>query len=147
MITLNLQFFGNGKSGGEGRQLMGKSGGPGLNQNDIVQETDVWSYRHRAENQPFVDHINSSIYDITDDFPDVMRETVATVSASQLKGMAAASVLGYWDNEGGLALNQNYTDIQKMNSVYDEAVRTGYHPSRGGKSGTQAVLLFTPNKN
>lgn len=141
MIKLNLQMFGGGNSGKDGkpRERLSKQKG-GLSEKDIMSETDVWSYRHRKDNEPFVDSINTSIRDITDDFPDVMRETVYTVNAAKLRGSAANGVLGYWSpGRNALALNQQYTNIEKMNQVYDEAVRTGYHPGRGGKNGTQAV--------
>ena len=50
MIKYNLQFFGGRGSGGGGESL-GSGGGGSVN---FVSETDVWSYRHNPNNQPFV---------------------------------------------------------------------------------------------
>lgn len=38
-------------------------------------------------------------------------------------------------------LNQNFTNVDKMNSVYDNGVAQGFHPSRGDRTGTEAVAL------
>lgn len=135
MIELNLQLFGgNGSSG----PSLG-SGGGGLNPNDIKSETDVWSYRHRKGNEAFVDEINTGVGRIQSDFPDLM-DTVNTVNTAELKGAAKQGVLGFYGG-GTVALNQNYTDINKMNSVYDASVKSGFHPSRGSRTGTEAVAL------
>lgn len=114
--------------------------GSGKNVN-IVNETDVWSYRHNPDNAPFVDEINTGVLAVQDDFKDVM-ETVYHVNAAELGGLDKQSTLGYWDPMNKtLALNQNFTDVDKMNKVYDESVKSGYHPGRGDKTGTQAVAL------
>ena len=106
---------------------------------DIVNETDVWTYRHRQQNEPFVDAINTGVAALQNDFKDVM-ETVNYVYAAELGGMDRFTTLGYY-GAGSLGINQNYTDVGKMNAVYDEAVRTGYHPGRGNRTGTEAVSL------
>lgn len=128
---------GRGSSSGDGPAL-----GNGGNQNiNIVSETDVWSYRHRQGNEPFVDAINSGVRTIEDDFPGLMAD-VNTVAAATLGGANKRNILGYYSRgDKTIALNNNYTDVDKMNSVYDRSVRTGFHPSRGGKTGTEAVAL------
>lgn len=112
----------------------------GSGENINIQETtDVWSYRHKQGNEPFVDAINTSVGRIQNDFPDIM-QTVDHVDAAKLGGKDAQQVLGYWDHGGKtLALNRNYTNIPKMNSVYDASVDSKYHPSRGNRTGTEAV--------
>lgn len=122
---------------GSGSDGPGLGGGSGKNVN-IISSQDVWSYRHRQGNEPFVDEINSGIRNISDDFPGMMN-TVQKVDAAKLGGADANTVLGFWSSDGQLALNENYTDVDKMNSVYDRATQSGYHPSRGNKSGTYAV--------
>lgn len=137
MFNLDLQFFGgrgSGSSGGGGLSLRGG----GMSPNDIVNETDVWSYRHRRGNEPFVDAMNQAARRMSDDFPNLMR-TVNSVDAAELRGASRYGVLGYY-GDGRVALNQNYTDIDTMNRTYDAAVKSGFHPSRGGKSGTEAVM-------
>lgn len=132
-IEMNLQLFGG--RGASGESL---SSGSGKNIN-ILNTEDVWSYRHNRDNEPFVDEINKGVGRIATDFPGVM-DNVNTVDAAELGGKDREGTLGFY-GDGQLALNQNYTDPDKMNNVYDKAVRDGYHPSRGGLSGTQAVAL------
>lgn len=135
-MKYNLQFFGGRGAGGGGASLPNDS--KGLSPNSISKEVDVWSYRHNRNNEPFVDAMNSSARDMVNDFPDLM-DTVTQVNAGTLKGAPARSVLGYY-GDGRVALNTNYTNVDKMNSTYDAAVKSGYHPSRGNKSGTEAVM-------
>ena len=137
MIKLDLQFFGGrgSSSGGDGAGLPESSGG--MSSASISKEVDIWSYRHKKDNEPFVDAMNTAARAMVDDFPDLM-STVRTINAGTLKGAAARRVLGYY-GDGGVALNTNYTNIDKMNATYDAAVKSGYHPSRGNKSGTEAV--------
>lgn len=130
MLKLKLQFF-----GGRGQNL---GGGSGVSIN-IISETDVWTYRHNKNNERFVDEINTGVYNIQKDFTDIM-DTVYTVSSAELGGKDKMGTLGYY-GQGGLAINQNFTDVNKMNAVYDSAVKSGFHPSRGNKTGTEAVTL------
>lgn len=137
MIKLKLQFFGgNGSSGSSGGASLGGSSGKPIN---IVSETDVWSYRHNQNNEPFVDAINSGVREVQDDFPDIM-QSVNAVNAAELGGADKEGTLGFY-GQGRVALNENYTDIDKMNGTYDLAVASGYHPSRGNKTGTEAVAI------
>lgn len=136
MLKLNLQFFGGRGASSGGAGLPGKS--KGLSPNSISKEVDVWTYRHRQDNEAFVDSMNTAARRMSDDFPGLM-DTVTNVNAGTLKGSAARNVLGYYGG-GRVALNTNYTNVDKMNSVYDSAVKSGYHPSRGNKTGTEAVM-------
>lgn len=114
------------------------SGGGGASV-DIKSEEDVWSYRHNPNNAPYVDAINSGVSKIQNDFPDLM-DTVYSVNTAELGGADKTNTLGFYD-QGKVRLNSNYTDVNKMNATYDAAVKSGYHPSRGKLSGTEAVAL------
>lgn len=122
------------------------SSGPSLSDSsgkniNIVGETDVWTYRHNPNNEPFVDAINSGARRIHEDFPGMM-DAVENVSASELAGADKSGTLGYYSEaDKTVAINQKYTDVDKMNQVYDQAVSEGYHPGRGNLSGTEAVTL------
>ena len=133
MIRLDLQLFG-GRGSGSGGESLASGSGEKIN---IKSETDVWSYRHNAGNEPFVDKINSSVRDMADDFPGLMND-VKEVNSAELGGKDKTQTLGYYGG-GKVALNSNYTNVEKMNNVYDQAVKSGYHPSRGIKTGTEAV--------
>lgn len=128
--------MGNGRSlGNSGVNLGGGSGGSV----NLQQATDIWSYRHNPNNAPFVDSINNSVADINLDFPDVA-DSINQVDAVKLGGKDNNGTLGYWQPATGtLAINQNFTDIDKMNAVYGASVRSGFHPSMGNKNGVEAV--------
>ena len=124
-----------GRGGSSG---MGGDSGENVN---IIDTTDVWSYRHKSNNEPFVDAINEGARKIQNDFNDLM-DTVATVNAAELGGDDKYTTLGFYSSGMKMvALNQNFTDIDKMNKVYDKSVEKGYHPSRGNLTGTEAVAL------
>lgn len=126
-----------GGRGSKGRSL-GKGRGGKVN---IQSELDVWSYRHNPNNAPFVDAINSGVETIQNDFPGIM-DDVNYVNAATLGGADKEGVLGYYSRDSkSVSINDNYTDINKMNAVYDEAVKDNYHPGRGNKTGTEAVAL------
>lgn len=129
--------MGRGSSGMGGGSL---SKGSGANIN-IENTLDVWSYRHNPDNAPFADQINEGMRKIQRDFTGIM-DSVQTVSAATLGGKDKRNTLGYYaPGLGGLAINDNYTNIDKMNTTYDAAVKSGFHPKRGRLSGTQAVTL------
>lgn len=132
MIKLNLQLHGGRGAGGS---LSNAPSGENIN---IQSQTDVWTYRHREQNEPFVDNINDAVRQVNDDFPGLMSETVNEVNSAELGGADKYNTLGFYGG-GQLALNANYTNVEKMNSVYDKGVADGYHPGRGNKTGTQAV--------
>lgn len=129
MIKYDLQFFG-GRGAGLG------SGGGGLSRANILNETDVWSYRHNRNNAPFVDSINTAARNLQEEFPDLMQH-VTSVNAATLGGKDA-STLGYYDRlSRSVSLNTNYTNINKMNTVYDSDKT--FHPSRGNRDAVEAV--------
>ena len=134
-MEINLQFFGGrGSDGGGGGESLSEGSGKKVN---VIDTLDVWSYRHNPKNQPYVDSINQSVKDMNEDFPGLM-DFVSEVDTATLGGRDKTETLGFYGN-GRVALNSNYTNVDKMNTVYDKAVESGFHPSRGDKNGTQAV--------
>ena len=127
--------------GGRGASSGGLGASSGKNIN-VVSELDVWSYRHNPNNEPFFEEIISGVRKIENDFPGIMSETVASVNAATLAGADKNNTLGYYSSsDKSVSLNTNYTDVDKMNYVYDASVSAGYHPPRGNTSGTEAVAL------
>ena len=125
--------MGNGMSGID----MGGGGGSV----NTVSATDIWSYRHRQGNEPFVDAINSGMRALDNDFPG-FTSGINRVDAVVMSGRDKYDTLGYWSpGDKQLGINQNYTDINKMNGVMDTAARKKFHPPRGNKTGTEAVAL------
>ena len=131
----------NGTNPGPGGQGGGKLGGGNINEK---KSTDVWSYRHDPNNAPFVDAINSAARTLENDFPGLMKD-VNKVNAVELGGNQRTQVLGYYMTDGSgkhsVNINTEYTDIDVMNATMDAAAKSGFHPSRGNKSGTEAVAL------
>lgn len=126
---------GRGMGGGSG---MGSAGGGSVS---VASEMDVWSYRHNPNNEPFVDAINEGVAKIQNDFPGVMND-VNFVNAATLNGIDKVTTLGFYSRaDKSVSLNTNFTDIDKMNKVYDRSTQSGFHPSRGNLSGTEAVAI------
>lgn len=48
--------------------------------------------------------------------------------------------MAYWDTNGNLAVNQKYMNTKKMNDAMDRAEKSGFHPSRGNKTGLEATV-------
>lgn len=122
--------------------MRGRDGGGSTGGNvKVLSSTDVWSYRHGAGNAPFSDAINDGMNAIDDDFPG-FTAGVNTVDAVVLGGRNGDNILGFWSPaDKQLAMNQKYTNQKAMNEAIDNATKTGFHPSRGNKSGTEAVAL------
>lgn len=125
--------MGRGSSRGGGTAL-----GKGRNKNvRVISSTDVWSYRHRRDNEAFVDQINSSVRTMEDDFPGLM-QTVTSVNAAELGGKDKTQTLGFYSPaDKSVSMNQYYTDIDRMNAAYDNS--GSYHPGRGNKTAVEAV--------
>lgn len=121
--------------------MKGNDGGGGGGNINVINATDMWSYRHGAGNTPFADGVNNAMKSIDADFPGFM-QSVNTVDAVTMSGKDATQTLGFWSpSDKQLAINANYTDVAKMNTAMDAAARSGFHPSRGNKSGAEAVAL------
>ena len=125
---------GRGGSSGMG----GDSGKPV----QIAGMEDIWSVRHDPNNEDYVDAINEGARKISEDFSSLMTDTVNVVNSATLLGEDKNTTLGFYSRfDRSVSLNDNFVNIDKMNMVYDEATRQGYHPSRGNLSGTEAVAL------
>lgn len=116
-------------SGGGSFGKFGKGGGQGI---DIKSTTSLVSDRERRPEE--VDQALSVARDILKDYGiEVEDLQIATLGAKD------QNVMAYYDAGGNLAINKNFFDAQKMNGAYDENVKSGFHPSRGNKTGIEAV--------
>ena len=127
MIKYYCGGRGSSSSGG-GR--FGRGGG--LNPANIVSTSSLISARNGGYRDE-VDQVLTVAKDIQDQYGVNLDYDIAT-----LKGKDAQGTLGYYDGSN-LAINQNYLNVDKMNKTYDASVESGYHPSRGNKSGLEAV--------
>ena len=100
---------------------------------------DTWSLvSERERNQTEVDQVLTVGRAISEDFGENVTDwRVAKLDAKHGNTIAFCSAIGD-DNE--IAINENYFDAKAMDTAYDGSVKSGYHPSRGRKSGTEAVV-------
>lgn len=125
---------GRGADGGN----LGGGGGSSIN---VISETDLWDYRHKKENERYVDNINEVIRDVTEEY-HALEGGIYEVTMGKFEGKDKYQTLAFW-SEGGkkLCFNQNFGDVDKVQKAYDESVEQGFHPSRGNKTGEQAIAL------
>lgn len=128
-MKLNLQQFGgrgsgSGKGGGD---LLGKQGNVGKisNVRDMISE--------RSKRQAETDEVLSVGRRMTG-----LYGGDSAVNQFQIAKVGGGT-MAYYDAEGNIALNEKYMNSEGMNRAYDAAVKGGFHPSRGNKSGMQAV--------
>ena len=120
--------MGRGRSGAGGNL---KNGGGGVNPANIHNERDLVSERERKQAE--VDGVLTVARDIADEYGvDVGQFMLADVGGKD------SSTMAYSDGEN-IGFNSKYFDGAKMDAAYDACVESGFHPSRGKKSGIEAV--------
>lgn len=124
MIKLGLQFFGGRGSSSGGNT----SGSTRLN----IKQTESLLSASGKRNE--INSVMNAVKRVADDYGVTLDDIqIATL------GGRNQNVMAYYDSKGNLAVNKNYFDGQKMNDSYDACVKSGFHPSRGNKSGLEAV--------
>lgn len=113
-------------SGGSG---LGSGGGVTVN---VISTTDLTSERER--NPQSVDDTLSVLRDINDQYGYIINDTVvADIGKSP-------AIAYYEEGTATLGINKDYFNAEKMNASYDKCVDNRWHPPRGDKSGTEAVV-------
>ena len=119
---------------GSSRASVGVGGGV-MKPSDIKKEEDMF-YFEGNKREFAVDDALAVDRNIVKEFGEAA--AVKNMYVSELKD---DNVLGYYRRgDNILALNQSYLDRDVMNATYDSGVASGFHPSRGSKSGTEAVV-------
>ena len=127
MIKLNLQLF-----GGRGSSSGGGGGGGTTGGNIKVLSTDSLLSASGKTNE--INSVMGAVKKVSDDYGvDLSDLRIAKLDKKD------QGVMAYYDASGNLAVNENYFNSKAMNSAYDNSVKSGYHPSRGNKSGLEAV--------
>ena len=117
--------------GGRGSSSSGGAYG-GLNPANVVSTTSLISAREGSRRE--VDQTLTVLRDVESRYGVVVEDAeIAT-----LKG-AGQRTMAYYDSAGNLAINKSYFDAAKMDAAYDGCVASGFHPSRGNKTGIEAV--------
>lgn len=116
--------------GGRGGTSGGATGGVGVGK--VRETSSLISLRETYQTE--VDQALEVLSDVRDRLGiDVNDMLVANVSGS---------TLGYYDGSGNIAINEKYfKNLESLNSVYDNSIKTGFHPERGKYSGLQAVMI------
>lgn len=119
---------------GRGSSRAKRHGGGGGGSADNI--TDMISARNDANAQQVDD-----VLKVADVMTRRYGKDVAVEGNFQVGDMKGknANVLGYYDMNGNICMNSKYLTNQNMDSVMDECTKSGYHPSRGNKSGIYAV--------
>ena len=132
MLKMNLQFFG-GRGADSG---LGSGSGSTFSHK---KDKDIWEYRHNQKNERFVDNVNQTIREMGDNFGE-LQSTINDVYTAKLSGKGSAGVLAFWNENGELGINKRFANVDKIKAVYNESVKTGFHPSKGNKTAEQAVI-------
>ena len=106
-------------------------GGGGLNPADIVSTTDMISERNRAPRS--VQEVLQTSKEVWEEYG----ENIGQFVFAELKPKAQ-STIAYWDGER-IGLNTRYADVDGLNAAYADTVKSGFHPSNGNRTGTEAV--------
>lgn len=123
--------MGRGRSNGS----VTRNKGGGVKPGDIVKEEDMF-YFEENKRSTGVDDALAVDRAIVSQFGEEAGASVLNVSELKDHG-----VLGYYrSGDNSISLNQDYLDRDIMNATYDASVATGFHPKRGKKSGTEAVV-------
>ncbi len=111
----------------------GQGGSTGGNVN-VDKTTSLISERERKKTE--VDLTLTVLRDVERQYNVILED----VQIATLKGSSKLTVMAYYDVGGNLAVNETYFDAKKMDMAYDGCVASGFHPSRGSKTGLEAVV-------
>lgn len=72
---------------------------------------------------------------------DIQNKYGVNVEDLQIAKLGAGdNAIAYYDAGGNLAYNEAFFNAKNMNTSYDDMVKSGFHPSRGRKTGIEAVV-------
>lgn len=120
--------MGSCNSGGKGSSSWSGGGSATVNPMDV---TSLISAREGQQTE--VDETLQTFKDITDEYGYIVDDLqLVTLVGDDNKALA------YYDGSN-IAFNKSYFDKAKMESVYADCVKAGFHPSQGNKTALQAV--------
>lgn len=124
--------------GGRGANSGDLPGASGSNL-DYEKYSDIWTYRHKKQNERFVDNVNQTLREMGEKYKE-LNSVINDVYIAKTKGAGARTVMAFWNSAGELGINKNFGDIDKMARAYEGSVKSGFHPSQGNKTAEQAVI-------
>ena len=132
MIKLNLQFFGGrGSESGGGWNPPSSPSGEKVN----IKSTESL-ISARGEYPKEVDAVLAAAKDIERDYG----VTANDLQIATLGGKDSQGTLGFFTPDSqNVSMNKNYMFEDRTNAAMDNAAERGFHPSRGNKTGIEAV--------
>ena len=119
--------------GGRGSSAGGGGGGGGFGGN--LHPTDSYDLvSERGNKTEEVDGVLTVMRDINNQYDFVIGDLQLVKLPQREQGTMA-----YYSTLDSISFNENYFDGASMNAAYDKSVQQGYHPSRGNRSGIEAV--------
>lgn len=107
-------------------------GGGGDKPANIKEEKSLISARETKGKE--VDQVLTTLKAMTEEYGVNVEDVNIAVM-----GAGSQNIIGYFSSDGNLGINQSFFNTEKLNGAYDEDTRKGFHPSRGNKSGLEAV--------
>ncbi len=123
--------MGGGYSPSRGGWDGGGKGGSPLETYDLVSQ--------REGKRQEVDQVLSVARDVQDQYGFNLDTVVAKMPAGS-NAMAYYQYNVLTPDQGNIGVNRTFFNSAKIDAVYDESVRTKFHPSRGNKSGMEATI-------
>lgn len=117
-----------GSRGGKGRA----SGGSGIKEQDIISRTSLLSYDESKQKE--IGEVMTTVKDVYSKFGTILED----LHIAKLKPKEDGTIAFF----GGdiLSINEKYFNSTELNKKYDASTETGWSPSRGNKTGLQAVV-------
>ena len=109
-------------------------GGGGAPPPNVISTTSLISERERKREE--VDYTLTVLRDVEREYNVILED----VQLAKIKDGRGGSTMAYYDSGGNLAVNEKYFDTATMDSAYDSCVASGFHPSRGNKTGMEAAV-------
>lgn len=116
---------------GRGSSGAGGGGGSGVNPANIKNETSLVSERPYARIE--VDEVLTAAERIRDEYGSIVGDWILADVVGKDSGTMAYS------DGTNIGFNRKYFENLTMSGAYDSCVQQGFHPSRGNKSGMEAV--------
>lgn len=106
----------------------------GVNPANVKNPGSLVSARNEG-NKAEVDQTLGVIRDLANEYGGANLADLQLVDIGGKDG----GVIAYYDNSDNLAFNRSYFNQKGLNDAYDKCTDAGFHPSRGKKTGVEAV--------
>ena len=127
MYKLNIQLFG-------GNGQISSAGAGGNVSINVLSSTEMISMRGQAQSE--VDSALAAFHNTNEKYYAGLQG----LNVVELGKGRQQQVIGFYDPvTKEISFNKRYFNSKKMDAAYDGDVKAGFHPSRGNKSGLEAV--------